>query len=817
MYQQLFTTRRSLAVISSVVVLSVGFPISASAQSDDSDLIEEIVTLGTRTAGRTATESPVPVDAFNAELLSRQGSGDMNETLSVLVPSFNVTQQSISDGSSFIRPATLRGMAPDHTLVLVNGKRFHRSAVVHLTPGSGAQGRGTQGPDIANIPSIALKRVEVLRDGAAAQYGSDAIAGVVNFVLRDNSEGLDARVQFGQFIEDSENQTSVAANLGLPLGRDGFFNISGEFTTQDELSRGNQHNAAATLLAADPSLPIANPAQIWGRPEGDSYRTFWNGAASSGADGEIYFFGNYSETESTGSFFYRPITGVVAGVGRGDVFGVDPVTGACVQLCTVFPGGFTPRFTGKVTDFSQVAGYRGDLSNGLSYDLSYNFGSNEVEYTIANTVNPALGDQGAATQTSFRPGALEQNERNVNIDLSYPLSDRVNLAGGLEWRKETYQIVAGERASWDGDPALSVQGFAVGSNGFGGFTPETAGEFSRENVAAYVDLEWEASDRFLLNAAIRFEDFTDFGTTTNGKLAARFDVTDSFLIRGAVSTGFKAPTQGQAFTSQVSTLFVDNMGVLEQTQVATLPVNNPVAVIMGSVPLDAEESDNLSFGAAYTGDRLTLTMDYYSIDVNDRIGLTSTITPDAAQQVAIDALNLPQNFSRVAYFTNAFSTETQGIDVVATFDLTDNTVVNLAYGWNETEVVSADSRVVNRERQAELEEGLPQHKANITITHDWNDWQFLARANYFGSVLDAGGTPATDEEAGSEIIFDIEATYNINDRLRATLGAKNLLNEFPDVTQLTSGPASTGLPYFRQSPVGFNGGTWYLRLDATLF
>ena len=227
MYQQLFTTRRSLAVISSVVVLSVGFPISASAQSDDSDLIEEIVTLGTRTAGRTATESPVPVDAFNAELLSRQGSGDMNETLSVLVPSFNVTQQSISDGSSFIRPATLRGMAPDHTLVLVNGKRFHRSAVVHLTPGSGAQGRGTQGPDIANIPSIALKRVEVLRDGAAAQYGSDAIAGVVNFVLRDNSEGLDARVQFGQFIEDSENQTSVAANLGLPLGRDGFFNISG--------------------------------------------------------------------------------------------------------------------------------------------------------------------------------------------------------------------------------------------------------------------------------------------------------------------------------------------------------------------------------------------------------------------------------------------------------------------------------------------------------------------------------------------------------------------------------------------------------------
>jgi len=809
-----------ISLVSSAVILGLNSTMAIAAETPSleksDDKIEKISILGSRVSGRTTVDSPVPVDSFDAESLRSQGSSDMADVLTNLVPSFNVSQQPISDGSSFVRPISLRGMAPDHTLVLINGKRSHRAALVHLTPGSGAQGRGTQGADIANIPSIALSRVDVLRDGAAAQYGSDAIAGVVNFVLREDSEGLDVNLQYGHFYE-GESEYKFSSNLGLPLGDDGFLNLSLELTGSDELSRGVQHNAALAVINADPSLAnqISDPAQVWGRPESESVRTFWNGASPSG-EGEIYFSGNYAKLDSTGSFFYRPPTGVAAGVGNVGVFGRD-VNGDCIQFCDLFPGGFTPRFTGNLTDFSQVVGYRRYFDNDFSLDVSYSYGSNELDYQLNNSLNPALGDNGANTQTSFDVGGLEERDQSLNVDLSKPFfDDYVNIAVGFEWRKEAYEITAGERASWDGNAELAVQGFAVGSSGFGGFTPETAGEFSRENIAAYVDVEWDITDEFLITAAVRYEDFTDFGSTVNSKLATRYNLTDKIVLRAAASTGFKAPTVGQSSTSQVSTQFFDDgAGNLIQTQVATLRVNDPVSIIMGAIPLDAEESDSLSAGISYSGDSLTIAVDYYSIDVDNRIGLTTQLTPNTEQAAAIKALNSTQNYSRVAYFTNAFSTETQGIDVIATYNITEDTQASLGYGWNDTKVKNADVRVVNRERGLELENGLPEHKGNFTVTHNADKWRFMARVNYFGEVLDASSVEANDEWAGAEFTLDAEASFDYSDNMTISLGATNLFDEYPDLTKLTSGPVNTGLQYFRQSPVGYNGGEIYLRLNTS--
>lgn len=783
-----------------------------SQQFSLEDLLNLTVSIGTRAPSRTVVESPVPVDVFTSNDITTHGSTDINNVLASLAPSFNVSQQPNSDGSSFVRPFSLRGMAPDHTLILINGKRLHRAAVVHISQGSGSQARGTQGSDISNIPAIALKNTTILRDGAAAQYGSDAIAGVIDFSLRSDSDGVDLLAQYGQFYQ-GEREYKISTNIGLPLGNEGFFNFSAELTSAEELSRGTQHQDAITLINAEPSLQaiINDPAQIWGRPERNSFRTFWNSKIST-ENGDVYFFGNYAKVDATGGFFYRPITGVVAKIGRNDVFGTDN-DGNCIQFCDLFPGGFAPRFSGDVTDLSQVVGYKADWK-GVTYDFSYSYGSNKIDYTLRNTVNPALGDMGETTQTSFKPGALEQRDKNVNIDVTYPLDD-LFLAAGFEWRQETYIVSPGERASWDGLPDIAGQGFSVGSNGFGGIRPEQAGKFDRDNIAIYVDAEWEPVDNFLLGAALRYEDFSDFGSTTNGKLTARYSFTPNFIVRSAISNGFKAPTVGQQVTSQITTQFVpDAQGNIQQSQVANLPVANPVAIIMGAAPLDAEQSVNFSFGGIYTQKDWAITADYYKINIDERIGLTTQITPDSEQQAQIDALDLPQNFSRIAYFANAFDTETQGIDIVVTHLLTDQTRMTLAYGWTETSVIRADERVVNRERRLELQEGLPQHKGSLTIQHNRESWNLITRLHYWGEILDANNAATNDERLGDEFTIDIEFSYQINQQYAVSLGASNLFDEYPDQTQLTTGPATSGLPYFRQSPFGYNGGLVYLRLAA---
>ena len=538
------------------------------------------------------------------------GNGaDITDNLKALVPSYTATPAT-GDGSAFIRPTSLRGMSPDQTLVLVNGKRRHRSSLVQFF--APAAGNGSHGVDIGMIPSIALKNVQVLRDGAAAQYGSDAIAGVINFELKDANEGGHAEVTYGEYY-DGESSFKVGANLGFKLTDNGFFNASVEYVDNDALSRGIIRADAQTLIdngatgvGADTPFGDEPFTQTWGRPETEATRLAWNSGIELANGAELYSFGNYADTSGRYRFFYRNLSNSAVT----DTCALNPA----LQLCSV---GFTPFLDGDQTDFSTVSGIRGEFlfGGGTSYDFSIGYGRNELDYFLNNTINPslALGANGIPVQ-DFDVGGYEQEEVNLNADFSTVLSDALSLSYGAEWREETWTSKIGDANS----------GVGAGPSGFTPPTEADAGEFDRDNYAIYADLEHDISDRWLMQYAIRFEDFSDFGTTTNGKIASRYAVTDNFNLRGAVSTGFHAPTPGQANISSIITTFDGRTGdlVLE----GLVPATSDAAIAAGGRELIEEESTNISLGFTTTlGEAWDLTVDYYNVEVDDRIYRTGDI------------------------------------------------------------------------------------------------------------------------------------------------------------------------------------------------
>ena len=560
-------TLLSLAVAAAMTTLAI--PAQVNAQ--DSSALEEVIVTGTRSQkARSASDSPVPVDVLNAEEFNSFGNNaDITDNLKTLIPSYTATPAT-GDGSAFIRPTSLRGMAPDQTLILVNGKRRHRSALVQFF--APAAGNGAHGVDIGMIPSIGLKSVEVLRDGAAAQYGSDAIAGVMNFRMSDATEGGKVSVQYGEFY-DGEQSTKVAANGGFALGNNGFLNLTAEWYDNDALSRGDQRpdaqefiNAGAQGIGSDTPFGDQPLAQSWGRPETDGYRLFFNSGYNLSDEAELYAFGNYAETDGRYRFFYRsPTHSSLASLTEN--FGYD---GPLLET------GYTPYLDGEQQDYSFVGGIRGNFSGGMYYDFSGGYGTNELDYFLNNTTNASLGlgADGEPLQMDFDPGGYEQEELNFNADFSTALTDHLNLAFGAEWREETYSGVAGEVNSYIGD----------GSSGLRGIPNQDAGEFDRDNWAVYVDVEHDISDRWLMQYAVRYEDFSDFGDTTNGKLATRFNATDWLTFRGAISTGFHAPTPGQANVRTTITTFDGATGL--QVEEGLVPATSPLALANGGAELD---------------------------------------------------------------------------------------------------------------------------------------------------------------------------------------------------------------------------------------
>ncbi|MBJ2127449.1 TonB-dependent receptor [Alteromonas sp. IB21] len=837
-----------------VLAASAAFSVMATApvyaqeaeESAKAEDFEQIAVVGSRAAPRSVADSAVPIDIISDEEFKQQGATDMVSMMQTVVPSFNVNDQPINDASTLVRPANLRGMASDHTLVLVNGKRRHRSAVITFL--GGGLSDGAQGPDISVIPAAALKQVEVLRDGAAAQYGSDAIAGVINFVLSDASEGGTFEARYGSYYEGDGDMIQLSGNVGLPLSENGFLNLSAEYRTADDTSRSVQRDDAAALVAAGNTF-VADPAQIWGSPEiKHDIKLFANAGIELSATSEAYMFGNFAEREVEGGFYFRnphnrggvndggtnadgeqlllvgDLTGDMSGNCPTDIVVGDNVltnpryisevanNPDCFAFNEILPGGFTPRFGGTVTDMSLVFGTKGELDNDITYDVSLNLGQNEVDFAISNTINPSLGPD---TPTSFSPGRYTQSEQTLDIDFTKPfdvgLYEPLFVATGFQYRNESYESVAGDTASYEIGP-LATQGFGIGSNGFPGLAANSQGRVSRNNIALYVDAEAYITENFMLAGALRYEDFSDFGDTTKGKIAFRWQALENIAFRGAFSTGFKAPTLGQSNVRNVTTAFGTGGQLIDR---ATLPPTDPVSQLKGGEQLTPEESESITFGiVADFENGLFITADYYNIELTDRISTASGIalTEDDIAALIAQGINDASSFQEISFFTNDFDTTTEGLDVVANYSMEmmgGETKFSLAYNWTSTEVDRASDNI-SAERIRMLEDNLPAVRYSATANHTNGDWRFLARLNYYGSIFEDHLDSALPiDKVGSEFTVDLEVAYNFTEEFTVTVGAKNAFDEYPDENTQYAGIA--GSLYPTTSPIGINGGFYYLR------
>ncbi len=821
-----------------------------SSEADSSVALEEIVVVGSRRRDRSASDSPVPVDVISGDQFAAQGDSDMDSLLSALVPSYNVSQEPISDAATLVRPATLRSLPPDATLVLVNGKRRHRAAVIALL-GAGISA-GSQGPDLSTIPAIALDRLEVLRDGASAQYGSDAIAGIMNFVLKQDTEGAVIDAKWGTHYEGDGDALTVAANLGMPLSSAGFLNLSFEGKQADPTSRSAQRGDAQALIDAGNSHVRQPAAQIWGAPEiSDDYKFFVNTGIEMGGGMEGYAFGNWAKRQVEGGFFFRnPHTR--GGVFRGPVLedgtptvkvadlsgngtGNCPVVRIvnnvpdsaalaaiagdpnCYSLIEKFPGGFTPQFGGYIHDLGMAGGVRGDLGDWY-FDVSITAGRGNAQFYIFNTINPQLLAQRNEIPVYYNAGAYTETDRVFNFDLSKPFdfgfAGLVNVATGFEYRDETFKIENGDPNSFYIDPnlehGLAAQGFGVGSNGFPGFQPGDAGEHTVSAYAVYVDVESDVSDNLLLGGALRYEDYAEFGDTLDGKVAARLQLSDTLAVRGAISTGFRVPTAGQANLRNVTTEF--DMGFL--SDIATLPPTHPIAQQKGAKALTPEQSTNLTLGVVFALGDADVTIDYYNIEIEDRIAFTSRFNLDDADIAALLASGVSDatSFASVRFFTNQQTVNASGVDVVATlpFDLGNGSSnLTMVGNWSEIGLKKFNPDFTDATLQQQIENGRPNFRAVITWTHLQGPWRFMARARYYGEHYDA---PTNDGSAAytadPRVLFDAEVSWDISDTLSVLAGVQNAFDEYP---QTNPAGEVAGLIYPEQSAFSFNGGFYYFR------
>ncbi len=835
-------------------------PVFAAEESEAvvDENIEQIVVVGSRAAPRSIADSPVPIDVIDGDELAKSGGSDMLDMLVSSIPSFNVRAQPISDAASLIRPVNLRGLPSDSTLVLVNGKRRHRASVIAFQ--GGGVNDGAQGPDISVIPSVALKQVEVLRDGAAAQYGSDAIAGVMNFVLKDDRDGGSLSIKAGEYSEGDGGLTIVDGNIGLPFTEDGFANFSFQLKNADATSRSTQRPDAANLIAQG-NTAVVDPAQIWGNPEiDDDITIFANIGLDLGDDKEFYLFGNYSERDVTGGFYYRNPhnrgnvystddgeTLLVGDIGEseggartcavvpipknadgsdGNVLTSQPYMDMvadpnCFSMNQIFPGGYTPSFGGNITDTSLTMGTKGEIKSGYlkdwNFDLSGSVGRNESSFNLSNTLNPSLG---LDTPTSFKTGKYIQLEKTFNFDLvrliDIGMYDDMNFAVGYEWREESFEIVSGEESSWKAGP-YADQGFNIGSHGFKGFGPESQGENVRRNYALYVDVEAPITENLMLGAAVRYEDFNTFGDTTDYKLTAQFSVTDNLSFRASHSTGFRAPTVGQANVVNTQTSIVE--GNLIQTFLA--PPTSTLSAFYGGKELTPEESVSFAGGLVYQDGDFFFTADVYSIEVTDRLAQSSQIDVLESDHEELRMLGVknPELIDGVTYFANDFDTTTTGLDIVANYNMElfgGDTGFSAAYNFNETEVDSFNPETTSEGKVRRLEEGMPDHRATFTMSQSWDTVSLFVRANYFGEYYATHADDTSElwsETADSAVTFDAEVSWFLNESITLSAGGNNLLDQ--EAQELQKGPdaayAAVGATHYESGPFDYNGAFYYVK------
>lgn len=869
-------TKASLLTGLALVALPAWAQDQAGAAAGVQTSEETIVVTGTRAVGRTVADSPVPIDVLSSEAISQTGFTETNRVLNQLVPSFNFPQPSITDGTDVVRPATLRGLSPDQTLVLINGKRRHSTALLNI---NGSVGRGSAAVDLNLIPSIAIGRVEVLRDGAAAQYGSDAIAGVLNFQLSDIRQGGRFTATYGYYdshvngieeftglvlangqpvlapdanrngngdifqttttgkdrhVTDGKTLT-LAGIVGVPLGAEGHLTISAEHQDRDPTNRTGydprrQYNRQADGTVDPREFDFNRLSHRYGDPRTDDMKLFVNSALPVNEAAELYAFGSYGFRNGQSGAFYR-----LANDAR--------------NVPAIHPNGFLPRINSELEDLAGTVGVRGTFGDGFNYDLSGSTAKNDFDFFISNTLNRSFGE---ASQTGFDAGGLRYRQRMVNLDLSKELAvgfvQSLTAAVGFEYREESFRIRPGAPASYSNG---GVPGTPSGAQGFPGFAPVIGGQRvdqkrDRHNISAYAELDAKVSDAFTVQVAGRYEDYSDFGSDINGKIAARFEPIDGIALRGAVSTGFRAPSLQQQYFAASATNNVG--GVLLET--VTLPVDNPIAVALGATPLDAETSISYSAGVVFTAvPRLNVTVDVYQVSIDDRIVVTDNLTanrsatatnPGRAIAQILDAAGFTAT-NAARFFVNGVDTRTRGLDAVATYRLPEtgfgNFSLTAGFNYNKTKLerilaapgpLAAVPGVVlfGRQEQIRLTEGQPRTKINLGL--DWNsDWLGATfRTNRYGKVLAAGTDPFGDVELQPKWITDLEVRAELGEAWELAIGANNLFDVYPTKTPTGLGtdpvtgaarayPATNYVaPYSAFSPFGFNGRFLYARASV---
>jgi iron complex outermembrane receptor protein len=841
------------------IFLGLSGTVSAQNNDDDASELEEIVVTGTRKEGRLPTETLSPVDMISGTALQYQGASDLTDSLTKLTPALSTQRFPIADGTAFVRPVVLRNLAPDQTLVLVNGSRRHRSALVNLQLAPlGTVNQGSQAVDFSAFPSSAIKRVEVLRDGASAQYGSDAIAGVINVILKDDSEGATINAQYGEYAEGDGERINFNANAGFGLGQDGFLNLSFEYSDSDLTSRGQARPdaaAVADIVGADVT-PYNGFGQRWGDPEIEAYKFFVNAGITFSNDMELYGNASYMDNTTLGGFFYRGpvlppeymISGrstlivdnngdflpdpasqelidsiVGAGLDPADYVTADPSSPSGWVLLnpihTEFPGGYSPLFGAEITDYDVVLGLRGDFNQNFSWDARIRTAENEITYVLQDSINPSLG---RLSPTVFNPGTLIQQESGVNIDFVKTFDNSpVNLAFGAEWRNETYKVGAGDQASTQTGPTFAQ--FGVGSDGFQGFTQNQAGKWEKDSIAAYVDIETDFTDRFSGAVAGRYEDHDGFSSQFIWKISGRFQFTDAFAARATINTGFRVPTPGQVNTLNLTTS-ADTDGNLIPS--GFYPVDHPVAQALGAVEQDTEESQSFTVGLVWNAaNNISVTLDYYDISIDDRIGALDKTVDQAAVDKLIDAGFSNAELllgSSASYFSNSFDSDISGIDLAidSYFDFGGGTLnVSFRHNYNEQKVNNIKPGTINDSRAFDLENQVPNNRSILTFDYSKDRWGGLVRLNGYGSWETTGGifSPGDASDAskyGSEVLVDLEARFQFNDTFSMAIGGDNIFDTYPDKEQ--DGVFQfLGVVYSITSPFGFNGAFWYVRGTAS--
>tara|TARA_R100001244_G_scaffold45629_4_gene40989 strand:+ start:2844 stop:5264 length:2421 start_codon:yes stop_codon:yes gene_type:complete len=800
------TTLRALLITASSLAVTAASTSAFAQETPDANGSElrqsEVVVTGTRTANRTSLETAVPVDVFPVEELTETGRVELNQILSTTVPSFNFNQTAINDGTDIIRPATLRGLSPDQTLVLVNGKRRHITALVNI---NGSVGRGSAAVDLNSIPTSAIGNVQVLRDGASAQYGSDAIAGVINVILREADHGGGVNIRYGAHVTDPEGlnrsevdgqTTNVGGWAGFGLGENGFLTVSGEYSLRQRSNRAGidprqQFPDDPAYAEAERSFDRLN--HVYGNGRMENINFFLNSGYTLNNGVELYAFGGVQEREAESPGFYRR-----ASDSR--------------NVPEIYPGGFLPVIGGDVSDYSVGGGVRGE-AGGWDYDVSAVYGSNELDYSVTNSLNASLGPD---SQTSFDAGSLAFDQITLNADIVKTfdnlLPGETSLAFGAEYRDETFEIGAGEEASYIQGPFPA----AAGSQVFPGFTPESEIDEGRNAASIYGEVEWVPNEKTLISAAVRYEDYSDFGDAVTGKLAGRYDFTDQVAVRGAVATGFRAPSLQQQYFTAISTNFIDGVPF----EVGTFPATSPASVALGGGQLDAEESTSFSLGTVLTPTNdWFVTIDAYQINIDDQIFLTENLGGEEVDAVLADAG--VTGVQRVRFFQNGIETETKGVDIVTkyAFDFGELGTLDAsaAFNYSKTEVthvpdnlVIPDLELFSRSNRLTLEESAPETKFILAGNYTYQQADFVLRATRFGEVLAPSNDPANDFTLDADWIIDASVNFNVTDQFSVGVGADNLLDEYPTMTP--AGLDFNGIfPYSSRSPYGFAGRFLYMR------